>query len=313
MNRPAWLIGIAAVLGALVTVHLLYRSKPALPAGEPLLATAEYGQRLIRLTALELGSGQADPARRFAGNNLACASCHMESGQKPGTLSLMQSAAKYPAFSARDGRDSDLADRINGCMVRSMNGRPLRKDSVEMQSMVSYIVQLGRQHEAMSETRRAVAQEPESFAEPDRMASVPNGEKVYGKHCQICHGARGEGLKATARLADGYLFPPLWGPDSYNIGAGMARVLTAARFIKARMPLGNPLLTDEEAFDVAAFMNSKDRPGAASLEKDYPDLARKPVDSPYPPYADSFSIEQHRFGPFAPIRAFYKKKAAATP
>jgi thiosulfate dehydrogenase len=90
----------------------------------------------------------------------------------------------------------------------------------------------------------------------------------------------------------------------------MARVLTAAKFIKARMPLGNPMLTDDEAFDVAAYMNSQPRPGAANLEKDYPDLARKPVDSPYPPYADPFSPEQHRIGPFAPIRAYYKKKAA---
>jgi thiosulfate dehydrogenase len=312
VTRPAWFIGGAAALGLLIAVALLQQRDPVVPA-ESQAATAEYGQRLIRNTARELGSGQADPARRFSGNNLACASCHMESGQKPGTLSLMQSASKYPAFSARDGRDSDLADRINGCMVRSMNGKALDKNSVEMQSMVSYIVQLGRQHEAMSESRRTTVDEPGAFAEPDRMASVENGGKVYVKHCRICHGPDGEGLKSTAQVADGYLFPPLWGPDSYNIGAGMARVLTAARFIKARMPLGNPLLSDDEAFDVAAFMNAQERPGMANLEKDYPDLARKPVDSPYPPWADSFSAQQHRIGPFAPIRAYYKKKAAATP
>jgi thiosulfate dehydrogenase len=161
----------------------------------------------------------------------------------------------------------------------------------------------------MSESQRK-AEEPAAFVEPDRKADVANGAKVYGTRCQLCHGANGEGLKATTQLAGGYLFPPLWGPDSYNIGAGMARVLTAAKFIKARMPLGNPMLTDDEAFDVAAYMNSQPRPGGANLEKDYPDLARKPVDSPYPPYADPFSPEQHRIGPFAPIRAYYKKKAA---
>jgi thiosulfate dehydrogenase len=312
MIRPAWFIGIAATLGLLIAGAMLLKRGPA-SQPQVQVATAEYGQRLIRNTAMELGSGREDPAQRFSGNNLACASCHMESGQKPGTLSLMQSASKYPAFSARDGRDSDLADRINGCMVRSMNGKALDKDSVQMQSMVSYIVQLGRQHEAMSESRRTTVEEPDAFVEPDRMASVSHGSKVYMKHCQVCHGPGGEGLKSTARTADGYLFPPLWGPDSYNIGAGMARVLTAARFIKARMPLGNPLLTDEEAFDVAAFMNSHERPAMAGLEKDYPDLARKPVDSPYPPYADPFSAEQHRLGPFAPIRAHYKKKAAPAP
>jgi thiosulfate dehydrogenase len=313
MNRPAWLVGAAAVLGAIIATTLLHQ-RSALPT-EPHAATAEYGQRLIRNTVSEMGSGQADPAMRFSGNNLACASCHMESGQKPGTLSLMQSASKYPAFSARDGRDSDLADRINGCMQRSMNGKPLARDSAEMQSMVSYIQQLGRQHEAMSESRRAIAEEPKAFAEPNRRADIAGGEQVYRKHCQLCHGANGEGLKATAQQADVYLFPPLWGPESYNIGAGMARVLTAARFIKARMPLGNPVLTDDEAFDVAAFMNAQQRPSMVNLEKDYPDLTKKPVDSPYPPYGDEFSVEQHRFGPFAPIRAYYdsKKKAAAKP
>jgi len=108
----------------------------------------------------------------------------------------------------------------------------------------------------------------------------------------------------------GYVFPPLWGDDSFNNGAGMARVLTAARFIKARMPFGRPDLTDDEAFDVAAYINSKPRPqmSISQLEKDYPDRSTKPVDSPYGPYADPFPAEQHRFGPFAPIEAFYKKK-----
>jgi thiosulfate dehydrogenase len=178
-----------------------------------------------------------------------------------------------------------------------------------MRSMITYIEQLGRQHAAMGETRRTGV-EPAAFVEPGRRASVEDGARVYRNRCQLCHGANGEGLKATARSGDGYLFPPLWGTDSYNIGAGMARVLTAARFIKARMPLGDPSLTDDEAFDVAAFMNAQPRPGMDNLEKDYPDLARKPVDSPYPPYADPFSVEQHRLGPFAPIRAYYRQKSA---
>ena len=46
----------------------------------------------------------------------------------------------------------------------------------------------------------------------------------------------------------------------------------------------------------------------ARLALDYPDKMRKPVDSPYPPWADTFPAEQHRLGPFQPIEAFYKKK-----
>jgi thiosulfate dehydrogenase len=219
----------------------------------------------------------------------------------------VETAPKYPTFSGRDGIVGDLANRINGCMQRSMNGKPLLKDSLEMQSMVTYIEQLGRQYQAMGESSRA-ANDPAAFVEPDRQANLENGATVYQQHCQLCHGINGEGLKATANLADGYLFPPLWGPDSYNIGAGMARVLTAARFIKARMPLGNPILSDDEAFDVAAYMNMQERPAMANLEQDYPDRTLKPVDSPYPPYADPFSTEQHRLGPYAPIRDFNKAK-----
>lgn len=236
---------------------------------------------------------------------MACASCHIEVGTRPGTLTLLQAASKYPRPSGRDGRTGDLRDRINGCMQRSMNGRPLPRDSVEMIAMERYIRGLGTQYAAMSESRRALS-EPTRFAEPDRAASVAAGEIVFVDRCQICHGADGAGLQATSDLDDGYLFPPLWGPDSYNNGAGMTRVLTAAGFIKARMPFGQPDLTDDQAYDVAAYINSKPRPIKANLEVDYPDRTTKRIDSPYPPYADPFPVEQHRLGPFKPIREYYE-------
>ena len=129
---------------------------------------------------------------------------------------------------------------------------------------------------------------------------------VYEERCQVCHGDNGQGLPATLDIREGYLFPPLWGPDSFNNGAGMNRVLTASNFIKARMPLGQPDLTDDEAYDVAAYINSKERPQKANLEVDYPDRKNKPVDSPYGPYADPFPPEQHRVGPYGPIREFYR-------
>ena len=140
---------------------------------------------------------------------------------------------------------------------------------------------------------------------PARRADPEAGQLVYQEKCQICHGADGLGLKESPDLAKGFLFPPLWGPDSYNNGAGINRVLTAARFIKARMPLGQPDLTDDEAYDVSAYINTQPRPVKSNLEADYPELFRKPVDSPYPPYADPFPQEQHKYGPFGPIRDYY--------
>jgi len=156
----------------------------------------------------------------------------------------------------------------------------------------------------MGDSKKALA-EPAPFSEPNRRADLAAGEVVFQERCQVCQGENGQGLLQTTNPADGYLFPPLWGPDSFNNGAGMTRILTAARFIKARMPLGQPDLTDDEAYDVAAFMNSHDRPQRANLELDYPELSNKPIDSPYPPYADNFPIDQHRYGPFQPIRDYY--------
>ena len=151
------------------------------------------------------------------------------------------------------------------------------------------------------------AEEPPPFKTPARAASPEAGGDVFRARCAQCHGADGLGLLATTNKRKGYLFPPLWGPESFNDGAGMHRVLTAARFIKARMPLGEPTLTDDEAFDVAAYINSQERPAMANLEEDYPDKSAKPVDNPYGPFADDFPVAQHKYGPFQPIDAHYKK------
>ena len=278
--------------------------------GYPLEATEEYGRRLLRNTSLYMGPNHDNPAMRYSGTNMACASCHLEIGTKPGTLSLLPSAPRYPRDSGRDGGVRDLRDRINGCMQRSMNGKALPRESVEMMAMERYILGLNDQYEAMGATNRAIDEQP-AFAEPDRAASVEAGEIVYEGRCQVCHGDDGLGLQATTDPAMGYLFPPLWGPDSFNNGAGMNRVLTAARFIKSRMPLGEADLTDDEAFDVAAYINSHARPIKSNLEVDYPDITRKPIDSPYPPYADDFPHEQHKYGPFQPIREYYENLKAA--
>jgi thiosulfate dehydrogenase len=298
---------VCAVVGA-VTVTITVardRSANASPAGVPSIATEDYGRRLIAETAALLGPDQPDPAMRYSGSRLACGSCHLGTGTTPGTLSLLQTIEHYPRFSARAGDMTDIEDRINECMQRSMNGRPLPFDSAEMKAMATYIRSLGGRYAAMGASQRT-AVEPEPFKAPERAADVEAGKAVFGARCALCHGSDGLGLRATTRPADGYVFPPLWGPDSFNDGAGMHRVLTAARFIKARMPLGNADLTNDEAFDAAAYMNAQPRPEMANLDRDYPDRTAKPVDSGYGPFADPFPLEQHRFGPFAPIEAYYK-------
>ncbi len=137
-------------------------------------------------------------------------------------------------------------------------------------------------------------------------ANPARGRLVYMRACAQCHMPNGEGVLRNASLpAMGYLNPPLWGPDSFNDGAGMARLITAANYIHFNMPNGTsytrPRVTQQDAWDVAAYMISRPRPKRANLDKDFPDLLQKPVDTPYGPYADRFSQAQHQFGPFIPI------------
>jgi len=279
------------------------RPRPPQPiAGVPAHATEEYGRRLLAQTAALIGP---DSPQGYTQSRLNCGSCHLMTGTDPGTLALLQTSEHYPRFSGRAGAMTDIEDRINECMQRSMNGKPLPLDSPEMMAMAAYLRSLGSRYEAMSASLRR-ADEPAAFTTPARAADPVAGEAVYTTRCAVCHGSDGLGLLATGDPAKGYLFPPLWGPDSFNDGAGMHRVLTAARFIKGRMPLGEPTLTDDQAFDVAAFINTKPRPAMPNLEQDYPDRSTKPVDNPYGPFADDFPVEQHKFGPFQPIEAHYK-------
>jgi thiosulfate dehydrogenase len=149
--------------------------------------------------------------------------------------------------------------------------------------------------------------------EPARAADLSHGAQVFSQICAACHGTNGLGQRAEK--GTGYQFPPLWGPDSYNTGAGMSRVLTAAAYAMHNMPIGTafsaPVLTDEDSYDVAAYIISQKRPEKADLDKDFPVRLQKPVDTPYGPYVDGFGVEQHKFGPFGPIRAKVQELAAA--
>ena len=137
----------------------------------------------------------------------------------------------------------------------------------------------------------------------DRAADPVRGQKVYAEKCQNCHGGEGQGLLATNGKT--YTYPPLWGANSYNIGAGLHRLSRFAGYVKYNMPFGatwqNPQLSDEECWDVAAFVNSQPRPDM-DISADWPNLPGKPFDHPFGPFADGFSEKQHKFGPFQPIK-----------
>lgn len=269
----------------------------------------KYGHALVTDTVNQIGPAAKDPANRYSGNGLTCQNCHLQGGSQPYVVPLVGVWGQFPQYRGREGEVGTLEERVNGCMERSMNGRALPLDGREMKAFLSYMKWLST---GVPDGAKIIGAGSLSIKEPGRAADLGHGAQVYAKSCAACHGADGQGQRSET--GGGYKYPPLWGSDSYNDGAGMTRILTAAAFTKHAMPLGvtfdSPVLTDEEAYDVAGYMNNQPRPQKANLEKDFPNRLQKPVDSPYGPYVDGFSAQQHKFGPFEPIRARIKELIA---
>src|SRR5262249_3780876 len=278
---------------------------------DPFGELVKYGHALFTDTPNEIGPDVSDAAKRFAGNNLACQNCHLKAGTQPYAMPMTGVWGQFPQYRGREGTVDTLEERINGCMKRSMNGRALPLESREMRAFSSYMRWLSTGVPNGAKLRGAGTLQ---IKEPDRAANPDRGAEVYAQVCAACHGADGSGQRAQNGL--GYQFPPLWGRDSYNNGAGMSRLLTAAAYALHNMPLGtsfdSPLLTDEQAYDVAGYIVSQNRPEKANLDKDFPIRLQKPIDTPYGPYTDGFSAEQHRLGPFGPIRAKVRELAAVS-
>jgi thiosulfate dehydrogenase len=274
--------------------------------------TIRYGQELINHTTALIGPDAPAAAPRYSGNGLECTNCHINAGTARFALPLVGIANLYPTFSARINAQQDLAGRVNDCMQRSMNGRPLPLDSREMQSILAYLKFLASEQPAgESPIGRAAPQLPL----PTRAANPKQGAAIYQSVCAACHQPNGQGvqLQIGDRVIEKrrYVYPPLWGPESYNDAAGMARVITGAWFVHANMPIGitfqYPILSPEAAYDVMAFVDTQPRPKKAGLFKDYPDLWLKPIGTVYPPWVGRFSATQNRLGPWQPILAWRKQ------
>jgi thiosulfate dehydrogenase len=229
---------------------------------------------------------------------VSCANCHLNAGQRERSLPLVGVAGMFPEYNRRSGRLYSLADRIVDCFLRSENATGTIADSgqapavshasavsdslpsptsKEVLAIAAYITWLARGSEVGSNppwrgqnTIAANALVPVAQLDPQR------GETLFAERCTSCHGLDGQGVAVGDKKPG-----PLWGPDSWNDGAGAARVYTLAGIIRYAMPYLDPgSLSDRDAQDLAAFINSRPRPAYPYKQQDY--LTEKlPPDSVY--------------------------------
>jgi len=263
----------------------------------------QYGRKLIAHTQDYFGANGI--VRPHSINGLDCQNCHLDAGGKPFGNNYFAVGSTYPQKRARSGSLETIPKRVNDCFQRSLNGEALDTTSREMRAIIAYMQWLGTGIPRGEKPKGSGLVEVPFL---DRPADAVHGQKIYAEKCASCHGSDGQGLPIpnSARA-----YPPLWGEQSYNEAAGLFRMSRFAGYVKANMPLGasyqNPQLSDEEAWDVAAFVNSQPRPKHPFLETDWPKIEKKPFDHPFGPFADTFPESQHKYGPFGPIVAFYKQ------
>lgn len=224
-------------------------------------ASIRRGLYLLRFTPESLPS--------YATSSLKCTSCHQQDGLKASAAPLTGAHARFPKYMPRTGAVIGLADRVNYCFTRSLAGNAIPTDSREMQDILSYIAFISKDVPIGAK----IAGTDGLISMKDTLdGDIARGEAVFKRDCVVCHQADGQGNAA---------FPALWGPKSYSVGASMAREERAASFIWHNMPQTNPgSLTPQEAFDVAAFINSHPRPDSPGKENDWP-MGGAPKDVPY--------------------------------
>jgi thiosulfate dehydrogenase len=229
------------------------------------LRDSAYRASALRGRAILLATRDSLPHN--VGNSLRCASCHLDNGLRPNAMPWVGSYARFPQYRARSGKVDLIEDRINDCFKRSMNGRALAPSGRDMRDVVAYLaflssgIPVGAQMEGQGLARLKPLN-----------GDLNRGVALFASTCARCHGGGGQGTP---------LAPPLWGARSYNVGAGMANIITAASFIHAVMPLDRAQkLTEQQAFDVATYINTRPRPDFPAKTRDWP-KGGKPAGADY--------------------------------
>ena len=247
-------------------------NRDSLPDDQRIVEQIQWGYSIVTDTPTN--------APQYVGGSMSCTNCHLSSGQKDKGLPYIGISAMFPEYNPRNGTMRSLEDRIVDCFERSENAPETpREDSPEVLAVATYITWL---------SEGAPTWENPSWRGQNRIAEenlIPideldpaKGEQLYEQQCASCHGADGQGVLIGEVKAG-----PLWGDGSWNDGAGAGRVYTLAGFIRWAMPYTTPgSLSDEDAQQIAAFINSHDRPSFQGKDEDYPEVG-PPVDAVYYP------------------------------
>ncbi len=273
-SRTRAISAVGLLFVALLATTQACRPQPAPPvtaAGElrapdgSIPPEGELGRNIRRGHALLIATGDSLPDH--VGNALRCTSCHLDEGRRPNAMPLTGVFVRFPQYRSRSASVQTLEERINGCFERSMNGRALAPDDPAMRDIVAYLAFVSR----------GIAAGDSVPGRGVRLGTALAGDTAAGaayfvRTCARCHGTDGNGTT---------LAPPLWGPRSFNIGAGMARLRTLTGFIHANMPFDLPGTTSEaDAVNVAAYIAAQSRPDLPGKERDWP-KGGAPPDVPY--------------------------------
>ena len=264
---------------------------PNNPLDDPALGGSESADRIR--WGFRLFTDTPGEAPHLTPGGVSCNNCHINAGQRERALPLVGVTAMFPEYNRRAGRDFTIEDRIVGCFLRSQNSTGLiasasptvddrvlpTPETPEVLAIADYLRWLSRGFEPGENPawrrRNTIAEE---YRLPMDQLDPKLGETIFMERCTNCHGEDGQGVQIGTKKAG-----PLWGPDSWNDGAGASRIYTLAGIIRYMMPYMDPgSTTDEEAQHLSAFINSKTRPSYPFKDRDYL-TEPQPADSVYYP------------------------------
>jgi thiosulfate dehydrogenase len=252
-SNPEKVAHVVATTATPVANNVREDPKPKVsPPGESEIPNNEFGD-MVRLGEKIVRDTQGN-AKEFVGNSLQCSNCHLDAGRLADGGPLGAAYVAYPAYREKNGHVNTFEERLQDCFLYSMNGKAPPLDDKVLVALESYAYFLAKGAPTGSQVP---GRGYPKLAKPAKL-DYGHGQQIYAEKCALCHGTEGQGQSTADHLV---VFPPLWGARSFNWGAGMSSINNAAGFVKANMPLsqGNSL-TDEEAWDVATYMDSQERP-----------------------------------------------------